>query len=255
MFFYLSKKLVFLFNPFTYIVILLIWAWITKIPARRKKLLISSVIAIFFFGNFFILDEVIRPWELDSQYDSSKKYDITIVLGGMIIYDAENDVMKFNSNADRLLRTLPLLQNGKTNTIFFSGGSGDIYHPENLEADMVLNYLKSIHFPTDSFYYENKSRNTYENALHTVEELKKKYANLSSKSILLVTSGLHMRRSLACFKKQGIACDYISTNQSAGPRKFQFNHCFVPQIAAISGWDHLSHELIGYFSYYLTDKI
>ena len=62
----------------------------------------------------------------------------------MINYDASNDIIRFNSSADRLLQALPLLKNGTIETLLFSGGSGDIYHPENKESLILKRYLKTI---------------------------------------------------------------------------------------------------------------
>lgn len=255
MFFIFSKLLAFLISPFTYIVILLMWALITKSSLKRKRLLSITVIFIFIFGNSFILDETCRLWELPENNSRLKKYDIGIVLGGMVIYDAENDIIKFNSNADRLLQTLPKLKNNNLDYMFFSGGSGDIYHPENKEADFVISYLNSIHFPTKNILFENKSRNTYQNAQFTKRVLSEKFKDLSSKKILLITSSLHMKRSLACFEKEGLFCDYLTSNRQAGPRKFEFQHCFIPNISALSGWNHLAHEIIGYITYSITGRI
>ena len=255
MFFILSKILSFLISPFTYLVIFLIWAWKTENSKKRKKLLLILVSFVFLFGNSFILDEANRLWELPQNNSRQNHYDIGIVLSGMINYDSKNKILQFNSNADRLLQALPLLKDKSLDNIFFSGGSGDIYHPENKEADLAKEYLNSIGFSTRHFFFENKSRNTYQNALYTKENLTKTFHHLNSKKMLLITSSLHMRRSLACFKMQGIECDYLSTNRKSGPRKFEFQHCLIPNIGAISGWNHLSHEVIGYISYKLTGKL
>ena len=255
MFFILSKILSFLTSPFTYLIALLIWAWKTQSNTKRKKLLSTSIIFVFIFGNSFILDEVNRIWELPENNSRQKHYDIGIVLSGMINYDATNSVIKFNGNSDRLLQALPLLKGNSLDNIFFSGGSGDLYHPENREADLIKNYLNSIEFSNKNFFSENKSRNTYENALYTKESLTRIFKNIESKKILLITSSSHMRRSLACFEKQGIKCDYLSTNRNSGPRKFEFQHCLIPNIGALSGWNHLGHEIIGYISYKLTGRL
>ncbi len=255
MFFILSKILSFLVSPFTYLIILLIWALKTQSGVKRKKLLSISIIFVFVFGNSFILDEVSRLWEMPQNNARQNHYDIGVVLSGMINYDAKNKIMQFNGNSDRLLQALPLLKEKSLDNIFFSGGSGDVYHPENKEADMIIKYLNSIGFSTKKFHFENESKNTYQNALYTKEGLAKSFKDLDSKNILLITSSLHMRRSLACFKKQGIECDYLSTNRKSGPRKFEFQHCLIPNIGTFSGWNHLGHEMIGYISYKLTGRL
>ena len=255
MFFILSKTLAFLTSPFTYLFGLIVWILITKKDKRRKKLIKIVFFFLFIFGNNFILDEFVRLWEPAVEKLEYSEYDIGIVLGGMINYDASNDIIRFNSNADRLLQALPLLKNGTIETLLFSGGSGDIYHPENKESLILERYLKTINIKTENWIFETKSRNTYENALFSKNKLKEIYGDLSNKKILLITSSRHMRRSISCFEAQGIEVNYLSTNRYVGDRKFEFEHCLIPSIVVLASWNHLLHELCGYFSYWLTGKI
>lgn len=255
MFFLLSKLLSFLISPFTYLVILLIWAWRTKKEGRRKKLVVSTIVFVFVFGNGFIFDEALRVWELPENNARKNTYDIGIVLSGMTNYDAKNDIIVFNGNTDRLLQTLPKIKNKSIKRLLIAGGSGDIHHPENKESELLKGYLKSIQYNTDSIWFENESRNTFENAKFSKDLLSTKLNALDDKKIVLITSSTHMRRSLACFEKQGIKCDYLLTNKLSGPRKFQFEHCLIPQVAVLKGWNHLAHEILGYVTYWATDKL
>lgn len=190
-----------------------------------------------------------------NQKARSEQYDYGVILGGMLAYDAKNNISRFNGNNDRLLQTLPLVINKNIKHIIVSGGSGDFYHPENKESHLIRNYLNSIQFPTDNFLWESKSRNTYENALFSAEIIKKQSADWKNKKILLVTSSGHMRRSIACFEKQGLKVDYLASNRFGGPRHFEFDHLLIPQVSTLKNWNHLSHEIIGYISYWLTGKI
>ncbi len=255
MFFILSKTLAFLISPFTYFFGLIVWILITKKDKRRKKLIKIVLFFLLIFGNNFILDEFVRLWEPAVKKLEYSKYDIGIVLGGMVNYDAFNDVIRFNSNSDRLLQALPLLKNGTIETLLFSGGSGDIYHPENKESVILKRYLQTINIKTENWVFETESRNTYENALFSKNKLEGIYGDLRNKKILLITSSGHMRRSISCFEAQGIKVNYLSTNRNVGDRKFEFEHCLIPSISVISSWNHLLHEVFGYLSYWLTGKI
>ena len=255
MFFVLSKILSFLLSPFTYIIFLLVWIFFCKNQRKQRKLLIIAIFAVFFFGNSFVLDEFLRLWEIPVSKSKNKNYDVGIVLSGMVMYDAKNDITKFNSNIDRLLQVLPKIKRNEIKHLLISGGSGDLYHPENLEAEILKKYLKSIAWDIENFIFELKSRNTYENAKFSVDKLKQNFGDLSDKKILLITSAGHMRRSIACFEGQGVKVDYLCTNRIAGPRKFEFQHCFIPSMEAFNGWSHLLHEVVGYTVYKLTGKI
>jgi len=255
MFFILSKILTFLLSPFTYIVILLFWIFFCRNHRKQKKISFYTILFIFLFGNSFVLDEILRHWEVPFNTSKIKNYDIGIVLGGMVMFDAKNDVSKFNGNVDRLLQILPKLKENKINHLLFTGGSGDLYHPENKEAEILKRYLISIGWDISNFTFESESRNTYENAKYSVDLLKQNFGDLSDKKIILITSAGHMRRSIACFKAQGLNVDYLCSNRHAGPRKFEFQHCFIPNMSALSGWSQLLHEIVGYMVYKLTGKI
>lgn len=256
MFFTLSKIFNFLFSPFTYIFFLLVWALITKKQQLRRKLIVIDLILIFSFGNSFVFEEIYRFWEVPINESARiNEYDYGVILGGMIHYDAKNDVTRFNGNADRLLQALPLIRQQKIKQLIFSGGSGDIYHPENKESLLIKKYFNSVKIPTDNFLWEQNSRNTYENARFSAEIIKKNDANWKNKKILLITSSGHMRRSLACFQKQDLKVDYLATNRYSGPRHFEFDHLLIPQITVLKNWNHLAHEIIGYFSYWMTGKL
>ena len=58
-----------------------------------------------------------------------------------------------------------------------------------------------LNVPEDALWYETKSLNTYENALHTRQILDKNGIS----HIVLVTSAVHMPRALALFEKQGFS--------------------------------------------------
>ncbi|MES2396024.1 MAG: ElyC/SanA/YdcF family protein, partial [Bacteroidota bacterium] len=68
-------------------------------------------------------------------------------------------------------------------------------------------------------------------------------------NFLLITSAFHMRRSLGCFNKAGISVEPYSTDRYAGPRKYEFNHLFIPEPSIIYSWDILIHEIAGYITY------
>lgn len=256
MFFILSKILTFLFSPFTYVFILLVWAWLTKNHTLRKKLLFINLIFTFVFGNSFLYEEVSRIWELPVNKDiNNSNFNYGIILGGIAEYDAANNKIQFNCNADRLLQTLPKIENGRFQNIIYSGGSGDLYHPENKEAELIKKYLESINYDISNFLWETKSRNTYENAKYCSQLIKTNHPNYNELKIAIITSSIHMRRSLACFRKQGLNVTYFSTNRHSGPRHFDFNHIFVPQISVLKSWNHLAHEILGYVSYRLTGKL
>lgn len=247
MFFYLSKILDFLIDPISWVVVLLIISIVAKKPAIKKTGLITSFIILLFFSNSFILDEVMRQWEVPTvEYKNLKQYDVAIVLGGMLTYDPSIDRLNFGSGSDRFLQALELYKKGYVKKMLISGGSGSLEYPDMKEALLLQRYLKLIGIPEADILVENDSRNTHENAKCTADILKKDHPN---GQYLLLTSARHMRRAMACFKKEGIGCDAYSVDRCSGPRKFYPDHLFIPNTQTLSTWVSLFHEWVGYIMY------
>jgi uncharacterized SAM-binding protein YcdF (DUF218 family) len=251
MFFFLSKILAFLITPYTWffvaLLILLKKVWYTPF----KKFVLVLTILVYVFSNSFLVDELVRAWEYedDNIYLKDTRYDLAIVLGGMGRVDERQQRFDFTCSGDRLFQTLPMYYKGRAGKILISGGSGSISHPNHREASYVKKYLESIQVPDSSIIIENNSKNTYENAVftrHILDSMQFKG------SVLLVTSSFHMRRSLAIFKKAGYQniTPYV-TNKFTGKRKFEFDYCFLPNAEAITTFNLIIHEIVGYITYKL----
>jgi uncharacterized SAM-binding protein YcdF (DUF218 family) len=247
MFFILSKILTFLINPLIWIITLFILCVAAKNPKSKKRLFSAALILTLFFSNSFIFDEAIRSWEIPAApYKTLKHYEYGVVLGGMSVYDSDLQRAQFYRGVDRLLQTVELYRMGFIKKIIFTGGSGRILHPEMKEGNYINRYFLYMGIPQEDFLIEAESQNTKENAVFTKSLLDN---NNIKGELLLITSAFHMRRSLGCFRKAGMTVDPYSTDRFAGPRKFEFDHVFIPNIAAIEGWDNLIHEIAGFITY------
>ena len=198
------------------------------------------------FSNCFILDECNRLWEIPFQEPGNKEHIYGVVLGGMSSYDPSNSIVQFHAGSDRLWQTLKLYKCGRIDTVVISGGAGSILHQDLKEADHIESYLMDIDFPLHAFHFENESKNTHENAVNTAQLFEQKGWK---KNIVLISSSLHMRRAKACFEKQGFSVFPYVTNRKSGPRKFEFDHLFIPNIEALHGWNSLIHEVVGLLVY------
>ncbi len=170
-----------------------------------------------------------------------------MVLGGMISFDSEVERMQANRGIDRTLQALLVYKKGKAKNLFISGGSGSLQFPDMKEGVIIKNYLTQIGIPEQDILMESESKNTYENAVYTKKELEK--SGLQNSKLLLVTSASHMYRSKKCFEKQGLKVDTYSADIVAGPRKFVFDHLFLPNGNTFNDWYNLLHELLGVITY------
>lgn len=253
MFFLLSKLLAFLIMPLTWVFILLIWSWRAKDEKKKRRLRIAAVVVLVLFSNRFVFDRTMHVWEIDATAEPAKgSYDAIIVLGGVSGLDEANDRIQFNRANDRLFQAIALWKKGVAPKIFFTGGSGSILHADKREGVFVRKYLLSIGIPDSVMVFETESKNTHENAAFT-KPLLKKFA--PGGRYLLVTSAFHMRRSLACFAKEGIQTIPYSTDRYSGPWKFEFDYAFLPDANTLSDWEVLFHEWIGCITYKFSGYI
>lgn len=234
-----------------WIVSLFLYSFISKNERRAKRCRWSAIILLYICSNSFLVDEAFRAWEpVTPDWDlQTKKYDAAIVLGGIGDVDLRLQKINFGASADRLLQTLRLYHQGRIGKIIFTGGSGSVEFPEKKEGKFVHKYLREIQVPDSVIITESESRNTFENAVFT----KKILDSLQLKGdLLLVTSGFHMRRSMAIFEKAGYTSisPYV-TNRSSGVRRKTFDHLFIPNAGALLGTDLLLHEWVGYLIYKL----
>jgi uncharacterized SAM-binding protein YcdF (DUF218 family) len=256
LFFYLSKILAFVFSPIIWLFTLLVFALKTKRPKTKNTLIATTLILFFVFGNSFILNEVNSHWETPPIADSNlkTKYTYAIVLGGLSYYDFQLNRIHFHKSSDRIFHAIRLLKEKKVEKILISGGSGSIAKPYELEANLLKEYLLKIGIADTLIVTENKSKNTYENAIYTKEILQKQN-KFSNSRLLLITSGYHMKRAKACFKKQGFLFDTYSVDGRSGERKYYPDNLLIPDVGNLLGWHVLIHEFLGYSIYKVTGKI
>ena len=153
-------------------------------------------------------------WEVPAIPDSALrgKYDVAIVLGGLIAYDQRLDRIQFSHGADRLFQALRLYKKGIVKRILLDGGSGNL-DGTTIEAPILHKYLSEIGIPDSAILSEPHSRNTHENALFAKKILDSVAPN---GQYLLFTSGYHMHRALGCFNKVGIHTQPFTTIELPG---------------------------------------
>ena len=249
MFFILSKVLVFIITPIVWIVALLIISLFTKKPKRKRRTFIAALILLLFFSNSFLLDNVMRMWEIPavSEVDLKDSYDVGIVLGGMMSYDSNLDRLQFSKGVDRILQAIQLYKDGVIEKILITSGSGSITYSDIKEAPLIKKYLLTLEIPEEDILIESESKNTRENALFSKPILDKE---APEGKYLLITSAFHMRRSIGCFKKVGIKVTPFSTDRySGGPRRWALDFLLIPNVEAFHTWNVLIHEMTGYWVY------
>ncbi len=250
MFFVLSKLLVYLIFPFTWVIILFAWYFLCKSPKRKRRLLIAAVAILFLFSNAWLLNLFAGIWEPEPKtIPAGKKYSCAIVLGGFVAAD-RNDSGYFTLASDRFIQGVKLYQTGAVDHILVSGGNGSLMKHAFRESKWAETQLLAMGVPQSGILIENDSRNTLENAAFSKRVLDS--AGLKPPYVL-VTSAFHMPRSLWCYKQEGMNVIPYPCNYFAGRGKFNITDLF-PQAHVMDLWFVYIKELVGYCAYEVKAK-
>jgi uncharacterized SAM-binding protein YcdF (DUF218 family) len=255
MIFLLFKILYFLFTPLVWITAIFLFAVFTKNQKRKKRLFRIGVILLIVLTNPFVLNTVMKRWEVPSRTVAgiTVPFDVGIMLGGsMRYYNGDVNRPVYGSGVDRLIQTVELYKAGKIKKILLSGGSGRLLQQQVRESQTLKDVLVRMAVPEEDIILENESRTTNENIKFTSELLK---SNPELKNILLITSGFHMRRSLACCKKYGLTVTPFSVDERSGEGLYTPDKILIPDAEVLVSWDILMHEWAGFVMYKLAGYI
>lgn len=251
MFFILSKVLTFLVDPSFWILILLILVWRTHSKKAKRRLLILTILVILFFSNYFIFSKTMLAWQPQPvKLTPGKTYSAGILLGGMAGFDKKGRGY-FNESADRYIETLKLYHQGFIQKIVVSGGSALVMGNEPKEADFLTEEFITNGVNIKDIIVENNSRNTYENALFS----KKMLDSLQIKGpYILITSAMHLPRSIKIFAKQGMTVIPYPSDYRGIENHYSLKQLLIPDFSLLKDWGMLIKEIIGIKVYQLTGK-
>lgn len=254
MFFILSKILGYLVRPLVVIVMLFISSIVIRNKKWKRRLFITAFASLLFCSNEFISNEVMRLWELPPTPFAEIKttYEVGILLTGVTKTNfSPNDRVYFQRSSDRVTHTLQLYKLGHIKKILISGGDGTILD-HTKEADDLSLVLQMMGVPLADLIIENQSDNTHLSAVAVKKMIEGIY---QPTDCLLITSGYHMRRSRACFKKAGFEVDTFSVDFLSEKRTFTPDVLLVPRIESISKWQVLTKEWVGMLAYKIAGYI
>lgn len=255
MFFILSKSLSFLIKPIILVLICFILGFSLKKPRWKKRFLVGGFVLLIIFTNDFLSNEFMRWWEIPATplEQLEGKYDVAIVLTGVTESKMlPRDRVHFKKGADRVTHALQLYHHKKVKKILVSGGSGDPLEQSYKEARELFKFLRLAGVPARDLMVEPHSRNTHESAIQVTKMLKPAVGN---NKYLLITSGFHMRRALACFEKQGLPVKGYSADFYSLERKYFIWMFFMPSDEALTRWTKLNKEIVGYIVYKMMGYI
>lgn len=254
MFFFLSKTLAIMLLPSDFLLgvgivggALLATRW----QRAGVRLMAASIVLLALAGILpigavleHVLESRFPPWD-----PARGPPDGIVVLGGAIdptlsrIYGATQVI----ESAERVTVIAKLARDYPKARIVYSSGSGSLSGGE-LESHYVDQMLETFGVPRERVMLEDRSRNTYENAVYSKALVNPK----PGEHWLLVTSGWHMPRAVGCFRRVGFPVEAYPVDWRSRPHlKLSLNLKFG---AALAHLDDAMHEWLGLFAYWVTGR-
>ena len=269
LFFITSKIVQFLIEPLNLIFLatLLGWFFLTiRKPVLTNRLLALAVIGFLAVGYMPIPEALIRILEdavpkPSIQNLNRDQFAGIIILGGAIEGEdvaVDHGEISLKSSAERVTKGLELIRKYPDKPFIFSGFSGKVNPRGMSEADAFKQLIQEqglADSTNTTAFYENQSRNTYENAIYSkkiMDTIHQQSKDEQSKPWLLVTSASHMYRSVKIFEKQGIPVIAVPVDYQTA-KTLQWREFDLTEGAFL--WNKLLHEYIGIAVYQLTGKI
>lgn len=251
------KLLPYLLFPTTWIVLSLLLALVLlwrRALQQATAALLAALLLICTFANPLVgnwLWGSLERFYLPQPLASLPTADAIVLLGGGVELAAPPRIMaELNNSADRIWYAAELYHAGKAPLIVVSGGQVFPQPGLKSEADYHVDLLLRMGVPRAAIMLETASRNTAENALLTARLLRQKaLAGTAPQRILLVTSAVHLPRSMLLFREAGLnpiaaSCD-VRVVELHGPLLLSL----LPSARALSLSEGAIREWVGLFYY------
>ncbi len=257
MFYYLSKILWGIFNPYalaSILTILLCFLCFTPWRRIRKYLagfMLACIFVIMIFPAGTYLNYTIST-RFPQQPPLPNSIDGIVVLGGAIDPDMTIDTGHYvvGGSFDRVLAFADLARDYPEARLVYSGGS-HAWEGEIGEAAVMTPLLEQLGISADRLVLEDKSRNTSQNAVMSFNLVKP----AAEEKWVLVTSSYHMPRAIGAFRQAGWPDTLIAYPvdpmfpEDAEFKLFTFN--FWRELGNLSKG---LHEMMGLIAYRLSDR-
>ncbi len=211
-FLFLSKLLPLFVYPLGLACTLLIIALILKslrVKRSRKKIysqlsssaIFLAILVLWLSSNGWVSNYLVKSLEWQNLTATIPQAEAIVLLGGSTkppIYP--RTMPDISEQGDRIIYAAKLYKEGKAPLIIAAGGRIHWRVGGQSEAEDMQQLLEFIGIPAAAIIQEPNSLNTHENAVNVKKILQEK----GIEQVLLVTSAMHMPRSLLIFKKEGI---------------------------------------------------
>lgn len=252
----LAKLLDFLLNPLAWTLLLVGIAWLQA--HRRPQHLrpwLAAALAVALLSGWqalpeWLLNTLERQYTEWSPEASTEGYAGVVVLGGALSagYLAQQHLQPgLNDAAERMTAAVALLRRNPRLHLVFTGGEGAAFGTGPSEAARAAAFFATLGVPPNALLLEDRSRNTYENAVLTgqMPDIDR------GRPWLLLTSAWHMPRAMRVFQAQGwnVTAYPVDFRTVENPPWARFSLTEGPAI-----WQLALHEWVGLLAYRLLGR-
>jgi uncharacterized SAM-binding protein YcdF (DUF218 family) len=226
----------------------------TRFASLGRKLMVASAVWLAICGFsplgkllLYPLESRFPPWDA-----ARGAPDGIVVLGGSIDADlsAAHGAAIVRTAADRIIAAAALAHRYPNARVIFSGGNPNLVSNDAREADFAGALFESLGTSKARLMMERRSRNTEENA----EFSKTLAAPKDGERWLLVTSALHMPRSIGLFRKAGFNVEAYPVDWRVGERADLLTFSAIA-LDGLGRTDVAMREWMGLVAYRATGKI
>jgi uncharacterized SAM-binding protein YcdF (DUF218 family) len=243
-----------LHNPIVISLTLLIAAAALRKRARVNRICFwMGVTVLLVCGNRWVVGGVVR--HLERQHlppDPLPSADCIVVLsGGVLSRVPPRPTVEITEAGNRVLYAAYLYQQGKASRIICTGTGTSGAILARSEAEDMAELLRRLGVPEATILKETKARNTHEHAIN----LYPLFQERGFKRVLLVTSAMHIPRSLAVFHRLCPGIEFIPAPTDFRAPGWTPGHWYRPFIAVIPtaqnllDWSDATHEYLGIVYY------
>jgi uncharacterized SAM-binding protein YcdF (DUF218 family) len=254
-FFVASKVLGWLVHPLHALILLQAFALILlALRWRRTAAALFAFVTLAFavIGWSSLADALLHGLEHSQQRaELPARLDGIVVLGGAEYTElsAAYGMAHMNDDSERVSAFVGLARQHPEAKLVFTGGSGELFGSTTPEAEVVKLFFREQGLDTGRLLVEDRSRNTYENALFSKALVQPK----PGERWLLVTSAFHMPRAVAVFRAAGWEV-----------LPWPVAYRTLPQLSLLADSDSIHqfdklnrgiHEWLGLLAYRMTGKL
>jgi uncharacterized SAM-binding protein YcdF (DUF218 family) len=250
---FLSKLIQVLLYPVGLSVALAVAGGIVLLVHKRKAaivLIFSSIAVLCFFSSPLIVHSLVRG--LESKYDPPAdfpKASAIVLLGGCTRPAvAPRRYSEPSTAGDRMINAARLFRKGYAPVVVATGGKiSFFYNFPGSEATCMASILQDVcGVDSSAIIIEDKAQDTHDNATNVAALFQQRGLH---KDIILVTSAMHMYRSVKIFRKCGFTV-YPAPADYRADKAIQKNILsLLPSVDALSAATDVLHEYYGLIAY------